>query len=119
MKFVNTLVNDVSMRTIYVLTHTSSPPSFPTASPQVWIPAINQKTLLPLFDTAWCLDYTSKLENAEKFKLRIWPEHCLIGTVGHGVVPCIAQALTKWAKVTQSSVEYVRVGANIRTEAYR
>ena len=69
-------------------------------------------------DEKWCVEYTRSLELLGKFQLIIWPEHCLIGTVGHSVVPCIAGALREWSKTTRKSVEYVKVGRNIRTEVY-
>lgn len=77
----------------------------------VWKPADH-------LDEKWCVEYTRSLEVSGKFQLQIWPEHCLIGTVGHSVVPCIANALRAWSKTTRKSVEYVKVGQNIRTEAY-
>ena len=69
-------------------------------------------------DEKWCVEYTRSLEVTGKFQLIIWPEHCLIGSVGHSVVPCIAGALQKWSKTTRKTVEYVKVGRNIRTEVY-
>ena len=77
----------------------------------VWVPG-------PHLDGAWCQEYTKKLEVGGKFKLTIWPEHCLIGTPGHAVVPVISEALTKWSKFHRKSVNYIRVGQNIRTEVY-
>ena len=77
----------------------------------VWVPG-------PHLDLAWCKEYTKKLEVSGKFKLTIWPEHCLIGTPGHAVVPVIGDALNKWSKLHRKSVEFVRVGLNIRTEVY-
>ena len=77
----------------------------------VWVPG-------PHLDAAWCQEYTKKLEIGGKFKLMIWPEHCLIGTPGHAVVPVISEALTKWSKHHRKSVNYIRVGQNIRTEVY-
>ena len=77
----------------------------------VWKPADH-------LDEKWCVEYTRSLEVSGKFQLQIWPEHCLIGSVGHSVVPCIANALRAWSKITRKSVEYVKVGQNIRTEAY-
>ena len=77
----------------------------------VWKPADH-------LDEKWCIEYTRSLEVSGKFQLQIWPEHCLIGSVGHSVVPCIANALREWSKTTRKSVEFVKVGQNIRTEAY-
>ena len=77
----------------------------------IWIPGTH-------LDPGWCQEYTKKLEVGRKFKLTIWPEHCLIGTKGHAVVDVISLALQEWSKERQKTVSYVRVGENIRTEAY-
>ena len=42
------------------------------------------------------LHYSQQLENKGNFTMRIWPEHCLIGTSGHAVVECLNEALQKW-----------------------
>ena len=51
-------------------------------------------------------------------KLTIWPNHCIIGTTGHAVVPLINEAVQKWAKAKSKSVHYVTKGENLRTEMY-
>jgi nicotinamidase/pyrazinamidase len=66
----------------------------------------------------WCEIYTEKLEEMGKFRLCIWPEHCLQGTVGHSVVPAINKALQDWSAHTQRTVTYVLKGQNLRTEMY-
>jgi nicotinamidase-related amidase len=66
----------------------------------------------------WCLRYTQELEKSGKFKLCIWPEHCLVGTRGHAVVPAINKAIQKWAETTKRKVTYVLKGQNLRTEMY-
>jgi nicotinamidase/pyrazinamidase len=51
---------------------------------------------------SYCLKYTRRLESSkdeegmEKFKLRIWPDHCLIGTDGHAIEPNIQEAIREW-----------------------
>jgi nicotinamidase-related amidase len=53
-------------------------------------------------------EYTKRLEDKGKFKLCIWPEHCLIGKEGHCMVDCIMDALDEWSVKTGGSVEWVR-----------
>jgi len=47
-------------------------------------------------DYGWLMsqvrDYTQKLENAGKYKLYIWPLHCLLGSDGHVLVGVIHEA---------------------------
>lgn len=68
--------------------------------------------------TKYCLDYATRLESAGRFQLCIWPEHCLIGSVGHGMVDSVLEAVQRWSDKTGRSVEWVHKGQNILTEMY-
>ena len=50
--------------------------------------------------------------------LCIWLEHCLIGTVGHNIVPAIREAMDEWSDATGRSVEFAMKGQNLLTEMY-
>lgn len=50
--------------------------------------------------------------------IQIWPEHCLIGSPGHAVVPCVNQALQDWAEHSLNTVTYIMKGTNCLTEMY-
>jgi len=65
-----------------------------------------------------CLYYTKSLEAQGKFKLCIWPEHCLLGTPGHNVHPVLNEALMGWIESTGKQVHYVMKGENCMTEMY-
>jgi nicotinamidase/pyrazinamidase len=65
-----------------------------------------------------CKFYAKALEDANRFKIRIWPEHCLIGTPGHAVVPSVNAALQEWAGSRNKQVHYVLKGSNCLTEMY-
>ena len=62
--------------------------------------------------------YTKELEAKGRFKLCIWPEHCLLGSEGHAVVPVINSALQQWAGQNLSTVQYVLKGMNCLTGLY-
>jgi nicotinamidase-related amidase len=64
------------------------------------------------------LSYTKALEEKGRFVVCVWPEHCLIGTPGHAVVPSLNDALQEWVKVKMTPVEYVYKGMNCLTEMY-
>lgn len=66
----------------------------------------------------YAIEYTKRLEAKGKFKLCIWPEHCLIGSPGHGVVDCVFEAIQQWSGTTGRSVEWVLKGQNLLTESY-
>ena len=50
--------------------------------------------------------------------LTIWPEHCLIGSVGHTVQPGVMGALKKWEEYDNRSVLYVLKGTNAFSEHF-
>ena len=64
------------------------------------------------------LDYTGSLEARGKYLLLIWPEHCLIGTWGHNILPDLMKALTEWERRELANVDYVVKGSNPFTEHY-
>jgi len=66
----------------------------------------------------YCKEYTRLLEEQGKFMLCVWPEHCLIGSDGHNIVPDVLNALHDWEEQTGSYVKYVFKGMNILTESY-
>jgi len=67
----------------------------------------------------YCEDYTRALEEKGRFKLTIWPNHCIMGTPGHDVVPCLQKAINIWLeKNPTQTVQYVRKGQNNMTEMY-
>ena len=77
----------------------------------VWAPRLEE-------DLEWCLKYTKDLERKGRMKLTIWPEHCLLGSRGHCVMPVINDALQEWAAHSKRPVQYVFKGYNYRTEMY-
>ena len=58
-----------------------------------------------------------KLEVNGRYDLTIWPPHCLIGSAGHAVFPCLYAALQAWED-RFAFVDYVTKGSNITTEHY-
>jgi nicotinamidase/pyrazinamidase len=77
----------------------------------VWVPKNKSRV-------EYCKQYTKDLEGKGKFVLTIWPEHCLMGTPGHCVVPAVNSALLEWSRHQQKEVEYVMKGQNSLTEMY-
>lgn len=66
----------------------------------------------------YSIEYTKRLEEKGRFMLCIWPEHCLIGKPGHGLVDCVMDALDEWSASTGGCVEWVLKGQNLLTESY-
>lgn len=65
-----------------------------------------------------CVEYARRLESRGRFQLTIWPEHCLIGSSGHGVVDSVLDAMNEWSRTTGGVVEWVHKGENVWTEMY-
>lgn len=66
----------------------------------------------------YCIEYARRLEANGKFQLCIWPEHCIIGSIGHGIVDDVLDAMNEWSKNTGGIAEYVHKGQNPWTEMY-
>ena len=66
----------------------------------------------------YCIEYTRRLEQNQKFQLCIWPEHCLMGSVGHTLVENVLDAIHTWTETTGRNVEYIYKGQNLYTEMY-
>jgi nicotinamidase/pyrazinamidase len=77
----------------------------------VWIP------VLPSLRQKF-IDYCEALETSKKYKLCIWPPHCLIGSEGNNVIPVLFEALAEWEKSKIDNVDYVSKGSNPFTEHY-
>jgi nicotinamidase/pyrazinamidase len=66
----------------------------------------------------YCIEYARRLETKGRFKICIWPEHCLIGSPGHAIVDNLQQALSDWSDKTGASVDWVLKGQHLLTEMY-
>ncbi|KAH7461242.1 hypothetical protein KRP22_014589 [Phytophthora ramorum] len=66
----------------------------------------------------YVLAYTESLEASGKFSLTIWPEHCLIGSGGHNIVPNVLASALEWTKRSLKPIQYVMKGTNPFTEHY-
>lgn len=67
--------------------------------------------------TRRALDYVTQLEKNNRYQLTVWPPHCLIGTVGHTVVPEVMEALLEWES-NFYIVDKITKGSNPYTEHY-
>lgn len=69
-------------------------------------------------EQAWAGEYVKALAARGLRELMIWPDHCLLGTAGHQIVPALAQAITAWSQRHQRAAHYIFKGQNPRTEHY-
>jgi nicotinamidase-related amidase len=63
-------------------------------------------------------EYARALEDAGRFTICVWPEHCIIGSPGHNVRPAILDAANEWAESRMKEVTFVWKGQNCMTEMY-
>lgn len=68
--------------------------------------------------TARVLAYLAALEAAGRYKLMVWPVHCVLGTWGHNIHDAVAHELASWELTNQCSVLKVLKGLNPLTEQY-
>lgn len=63
-------------------------------------------------------DYSASLAANNRYPLCVWPEHCIIGTHGHCIVPSFSEAIRQWERERVAQVNYVTKGSNPFTEHY-
>mmetsp|Transcript_75512 Transcript_75512/g.179366 ORF Transcript_75512/g.179366 Transcript_75512/m.179366 type:complete len:666 (+) Transcript_75512:40-2037(+) len=66
----------------------------------------------------WALEYVKRLEAGGRFKLCVWPRHCLLGGPGHAVETNLMQALNEWAVHRGRAINWYFKGQNNRSEMY-
>jgi nicotinamidase-related amidase len=64
------------------------------------------------------LEYVRTLKANKRYVLCIWPPHCIIGTYGHSIYPCLSKSLTAWCKERFKKIDIVTKGSNVMTEHY-
>lgn len=62
--------------------------------------------------------YLQDLEALRRYRLTIWPEHCLVGSWGFGIVPCVFDAVTKWERQQKKTATLILKGESPWTEHY-
>lgn len=78
----------------------------------------NEEDTIEINIIEYCIEYTKRLEKSGKFQLCIWPEHCLMGSIGHNIVSILQETLYEWTTITGRNVEYIVKGQNMLTEMY-
>ncbi len=66
----------------------------------------------------WAIKYCQQLEKNGKYKLCIWPFHCLKGSEGHAFAGVIEEAMLFHALVKSCQTEYLPKGDHPLTESY-
>jgi len=64
------------------------------------------------------LDYLEALEKSGRYGHTIWPDHCIIGSVGHSITQSIFDAVLGWEQKIFGRAQRVVKGSNIWTEHF-
>jgi nicotinamidase/pyrazinamidase len=64
------------------------------------------------------LNYLHALEAGGKYRLMVWPVHCVLGTWGHNIHAPLAREIAAWEVKNQRSALKVLKGLNPMTEQY-
>lgn len=62
--------------------------------------------------------YLDKLESGGRYKLMVWPVHCVTGTWGHNLHPEVAAQVARWEARRQRPCHRILKGLNSMTEQY-
>lgn len=75
------------------------------------------RTYNPAFQ-ARAYEYVKSLRKNNRYELRIWPYHCIIGTWGSNTYPELEEALAEWEISQHDIVDKITKGSNFWTEHY-
>ena len=64
------------------------------------------------------LAYLRDLEAGHRYRLMVWPVHCVLGTWGHNILPPLARHIAAWEERNQRAALKVLKGMNPMTEQY-
>jgi len=79
---------------------------------------INSGKYKPVINPIWSLDYVKALETQSNKPLMIWPEHTMLGTVGHALVPSLYEVCYYHAAVRKSQISFRIKGDLPESEMY-
>jgi nicotinamidase/pyrazinamidase len=64
------------------------------------------------------LAYLHALEQGGRYRLMVWPVHCVLGTWGHNIHASVAASIAQWEEYSQRPAFRVLKGMNPMTEQY-
>jgi len=72
----------------------------------------------PVIDPIWSLEYLRTLEKQSNQSLMIWPEHTMLGTPGHALVPALYEICYYHAALRRSQISFQLKGDVPETEMF-
>lgn len=62
--------------------------------------------------------YLEEIDNSGRYKLTIWPPHCILGSMGAGIYPALHNTLRRYSACMPDCIDYFYKTANSFTEQY-
>lgn len=79
----------------------------------------NGRRIMPVLDPRWTLNtYLPQLKLKAQKDLMIWPYHCILGTMGHNLMPVLNEAFAFYSAARLSSVVRLIKGTCPQVEHY-
>lgn len=72
----------------------------------------------PVIEPIWSLEYVKTLEKQTNNPLMIWPEHTMLGTPGHALVPSLYEICYYHSLIRRSQISFQLKGDVPETEMY-
>lgn len=66
----------------------------------------------------WAVQYVQQLSANKRYALVIWPDHCIIGSVGATIYPVFFDAVTRWEHAYTAIAQRTTKGSNPFTEHF-
>ena len=79
---------------------------------------VNIGTFKPVIDPVWSIEYIKTLEKQTNKPLMVWPEHTMLGTPGHALVPSLYEVCYYHSLVRRSQISFQLKGDVPETEMY-
>lgn len=79
---------------------------------------VNNGKYKPVIDPVWSLEYVKTLEKQTNQPLMIWPEHAMLGTPGHALVPALYEICYYHAALRRSQISFQLKGDVPETEMF-
>ncbi|MBN2737322.1 MAG: hypothetical protein JXR70_10100 [Spirochaetales bacterium] len=79
---------------------------------------IKQKKYQPIIEEEWSIHYVKELEKSAQKSLCLWPEHTMMGTPGHSLVPALYEVLYYHSLVYTRQISFQLKGLWPNSEMY-
>ncbi|MDD5649358.1 MAG: hypothetical protein PHF86_02925 [Candidatus Nanoarchaeia archaeon] len=90
----------------------------PAPYTQITADDVEKGVYKPVIDPVWSLEYVKSLKKQTNQPLMIWPEHTMLGTPGHALVPALYEMCYFHGAVRRSQISFQMKGDVPETEMF-